>query len=174
MQTTKPSRSSPSPQPHPILDDNAIQEIEFRAAVIGQQLGLSYSDADDLRQEMALGILQKANGYERGMSARETFVGNALDWTLRGRGEENAPSMLDIDELTDEEMPVTNDPRQGELGDFDLLNLVSDVNDVRRKTSTNWPTPATMRSRALRGLAPVRTLVSWPSCTRAARTMRTH
>ena len=115
---------------HPILNDYALEQIEFRARTIGRQQGLSQSDIEDLQQDLALAVLDLGDRFEPDTASHATFINSALDWVIQKRVRDEEPQPVDIDDLDEAEEPVTNDPRNGQMSFFDGINQAIDIADV--------------------------------------------
>jgi len=113
-----------------ILNDYAIDQIEFRARAIGRQQGLSLDDIEDLRQDLTLAVLDLGDRFEPDTASHATFISSVLDWVVQKRVRDEEPEPADVDDLDDEEEPVTNDPRNGEMSFFDGINQAIDIADV--------------------------------------------
>ena len=113
-----------------ILNDYALEQIEFRARTIGRQQGLSQDDIDDLQQDLALAVLELGDRFEPDTASHATFISSALDWVIQKRVRDDEQEPLDIDDLDEEEEPVTNDPRNGEMSFFDGINQAIDIADI--------------------------------------------
>ena len=115
---------------HPILNNYALEQIEFRARTIARQQGLSQDDIEDLQQDLALAVLDLGDRFEPDTASHATFISSALDWVIQKRVRDEEPEPADVDDLDDEEEPVTNDPRNGEMSFFDVINQAIDIADV--------------------------------------------
>ena len=113
-----------------ILNDYALEQIKFRARTIGRQQGLSQDDIEDLRQDLALAVLELGDRFEPDTASHSTFISSALDWVIQKRVRDEEPQPVDVYDLDEEEEPVTNDPRNGEMSFFDGINQAIDIADV--------------------------------------------
>ena len=116
-----------------LIDDYALERIEFRVGRLTRLFRLNDADADDLRQELALELVKAADRFDPALATRRTFVNGALDRgyrhicrRLRARQRHSAMSPAPVS-MTENFHPVTNDPRSGELSDQERAELHMDL-----------------------------------------------
>ena len=86
MSHERPTPTTPADstdQPTNLIDDYALDRIEFRVGRLTRLFRLNDADADDLRQELALELVKAADRFDPALATRRTFVNGALDRCYR-------------------------------------------------------------------------------------------
>jgi len=131
--STPTALSDSTNQPTNLIDDYALDRIEFRAGRLARLFRLCDDDVDDLRQELALELVKAAARFDPDTSSRRTFINRALDRRYRHiyrrlqtaqRHEAFCPSPAS---LLKNFNPVVNDPHSGELSEQERAELHIDL-----------------------------------------------
>jgi len=117
-----------------LIDDYALERIDYRVRRLTNQFGLSEDEQEDCRQDMVVELLSAFDRFDPGKAKRETYINRVLDkfvkhavrtrCTHRNRA---CDSPICLDDVAPGFQPVINDPGAGELDEQGRRELRLDM-----------------------------------------------
>ena len=121
---------------HPVIDQYAMDRIDYRVRELTACFDLSQDEQDELRNDMVVEVLQAFPRFDPDKAKRETFINRVLDRFVKymkrvrcTRMRRAWESPLGLDDVHAGFAPVVNDPRRGEPDEQALRELRIDVRD---------------------------------------------
>ena len=116
----------------------AMKRIDAKVRHYVREGRIRECDAEDVGQEVIVTVLEKLNEYDAKHEACEkTFINsvvkNAFRFYFSNRRWLKNQTCSDIDALSEEEEPKTNDVSSGELSELDRIYLKLDLATVRKQ-----------------------------------------
>ncbi|MDD3587631.1 MAG: sigma-70 family RNA polymerase sigma factor [Thermoguttaceae bacterium] len=120
----------------------AMKRIDAKVRHYVREGRIRECDAEDVGQEVIVTVLEKLNEYnEKHDACEKTFINsvvkNAFRFYFSNRRLLKNQTCSDIDALSEEEEPKTNDVSGGELSELDRIYLKLDLAAVREQLSEN-------------------------------------
>ena len=120
--------------PEQLIDQYALERIDFRVRRLASQFDLSQDEQEDYRQDMVVELLSAFGRFDPGKAKRETFVNRVLDkfvkYATRVRCthiRRACDSPLGLDDVCLGFQPVVNETRAGELDEQGQRELRLDM-----------------------------------------------
>lgn len=119
------------------IDDYTLERIDYRVRRLAIQFGLTDERRDDYAQDMVVEILAALAKFDPAQSARKTFINRVLDNFVKNairteihRRRRECDNPTPLEDISEAYAPVVNDPRQGQLGEAEQLDMQMDVAQV--------------------------------------------
>jgi len=132
-----PQQQVSQPPAEQLIDDYALERIDFRVRRLAIQFDLSEDEQEDYRHDMVVELLSAFDRFDPGKAKRETFVNRVLDkfvkYATRIRCTHKrrpCDSPLGFDDVTLGFQPVVNDPRSGQIDEQGRVELRLDMEDA--------------------------------------------
>jgi len=100
------NRTAQPSHPHDIIDDYAMDRVDYQVARLGRLLHLSHHRKEDLRQDLLLELCQAAQRFDPATSSARTFVSRVVSSaaafhmrTIRNERRNSARSPIRLSEL---------------------------------------------------------------------------
>ena len=117
-----------------LIDDYALERIDFRVRRMAGQFDLSEDEQEDYRHDMVVELLGAFDRFDPGKAKRETFVNRVLDkfvkYAIRTRCTHRrrvCDSPISFDDIAPGYQPVVNDSRAGQLDEQGQRELRLDM-----------------------------------------------
>lgn len=126
-----------NPPDPPEIDDYALERIHYRSSRLARQFNLTETEQEDYAQDMVVELLSALSNFDQKQSARNTFIERILDKFVKNairkelhRRRRGFNSAAPLDHLSEKCVPVTNDPRSGQMSEVEQMDMKMDVQTI--------------------------------------------